>query len=125
VFRREVPQLDIVIDDGGHEAYQQIATMEALLPHLRPGGVFLCEDIFGEGNAFLDYVCRFAKHLDAFNYKENLQDPETRISANPTSFQRAIQSISLYPLVAVIERGGEPLNMVGPKHGTKWEPFLT
>jgi hypothetical protein len=33
---REVPQLDIVIDDGGHQAHQQIATMEALLPHLSP-----------------------------------------------------------------------------------------
>jgi 23S rRNA U2552 (ribose-2'-O)-methylase RlmE/FtsJ len=124
-FRREVPQLDIVIDDGGHEPHQQIATMEALLPHLRPGGVFLCEDLSGEGNAFFDYVSRFAKHLNAYAWKLNLQDPEMRLSATPTPFQHAIHSVCLYPLVTVIERRGEPLNMVAPKHGTQWEPFLT
>ena len=38
-FRREVPILDLVIDDGGHEPEQQIVSLEELLPHLRPGGV--------------------------------------------------------------------------------------
>src|SRR6185437_3589006 len=44
-FKKQVPILDIVIDDGGHEPEQQIATLEELLPHLRPGGIYLCEDI--------------------------------------------------------------------------------
>src|SRR5690349_460018 len=44
---REVPKLDIVIDDGGHRVSQQVPTLEMLLPHLRPGGVYLCEDIWG------------------------------------------------------------------------------
>ena len=116
---REVPQLDIIIDDGGHEAHQQIATMEALLPHLSPNGVFLCEDIMQEGNPFFDYVCKFANHLNAYNCQES---QELRVT--PTSVQRAIHSVHLYPLVAVIERRSEPLMMVAPKHGTDWQPFL-
>ncbi len=41
-FKREAPNIDIVIDDGGHLPEQQIAAFEELLPHLRPGGVYLC-----------------------------------------------------------------------------------
>lgn len=52
VFKKEVPRVDIVIDDGGHQVEQQIATREELLPHLQPGGVFLCEDLHGAYNRF-------------------------------------------------------------------------
>ena len=55
-FRAEVPDLDIVVDDGGHRAPEQIATIEGLLPHMRPGGVFVCEDVHFEYNPLLDYV---------------------------------------------------------------------
>ena len=43
-LRRDVPRLDIVIDDGGHRAEQQVVTLEETLPYLSPGGVYLCED---------------------------------------------------------------------------------
>lgn len=124
-FRQEIPQLDIVIDDGGHEVHQKVATMEALLPHLRPNGVFLCEDITSEGNRFFDYLCKFTNHLNAYDWHSNHQDSENRLSATPTSLQHAIHSVHFYPLMAVIERRGEPLNMVAPKHGTSWQPFLS
>ena len=39
-FRQQVPILDAVLDDGGHVFHQQVATVNELLPHLRPGGVF-------------------------------------------------------------------------------------
>jgi len=120
-FKEDVPKLDIVVDDGGHEADQQIATMEALLPHLRPGGVFLCEDITVETNAFAEYAFQFARHINAYNY--NLDDQRTQ-SASPTPFQQAVHSIHLYPMVLVIERRSEHLELVAPKHGTQWQPFL-
>jgi Methyltransferase domain len=121
---QEIPQLDIVIDDGGHQPHQQIATVEALLPHLRPHGAFLCEDITTEGNPFFDYVCKFTNHLNAFDCYENYEDSENRLRATPTSLQHAIHSVHFYPFVAVIERRAEPLNLVAPKHGTSWQPFL-
>jgi predicted O-methyltransferase YrrM len=37
--------LDIVIDDGGHRPEQQVATLFHLWPHLRPGGVYVIEDV--------------------------------------------------------------------------------
>jgi hypothetical protein len=34
-FLKKVPRVDIVIDDGGHRTFQQVATLEALLPYIR------------------------------------------------------------------------------------------
>jgi hypothetical protein len=48
--------LDIVIDDGGHKYEQQVVNLEELLPHLRPNGVYLCEDVFSAFNLFASYV---------------------------------------------------------------------
>lgn len=36
---------DIVIDDGSHQAEHQIITAEVLLPSVRPGGVYIIEDV--------------------------------------------------------------------------------
>jgi 23S rRNA U2552 (ribose-2'-O)-methylase RlmE/FtsJ len=44
-IRREVPHVDILIDDGGHYMDQQIATFEELYPHIQPNGIYLCEDM--------------------------------------------------------------------------------
>jgi cephalosporin hydroxylase len=43
--RRQVPHVDIVIDDGGHRMDQQITTFQELYPHIQPHGIYLCEDI--------------------------------------------------------------------------------
>jgi hypothetical protein len=43
-----------------------------------------------------------------------------------SEFQSVIHSIHFYPFVIVIEKRPAPLQeMVAPKHGTIWEPFLT
>ena len=51
-FWETVPILDIVVDDRGHTPLQQRVSLEELLPHLRPGGIYLCEDITGNTNEF-------------------------------------------------------------------------
>ncbi len=43
-FLQVHPDLDAIVDDGGHTMKQQIHTFEALFPALRSGGVYLCED---------------------------------------------------------------------------------
>ena len=47
----------MLIDDGSHDPEHQRATLE-LLPHLRPGGVLVVEDIndFEKNHAFLDHL---------------------------------------------------------------------
>jgi len=124
-FRAAVPRVDIVIDDGGHEAEQQIVTLEELVPHMRSGGVFLCEDVHRTENPFQRYVAGLARNLNEFNATGNIDDNERRIVAAASMFQMRLDSIHLYPYVAVLERARrERREFVAPKHGTEWEPFL-
>jgi Methyltransferase domain len=37
---------DIIIDDGGHRMEQQIISFQMLFSHMKPGGLYIIEDIF-------------------------------------------------------------------------------
>lgn len=124
-FKAEVPALDVVIDDGGHQPQQQATTLEHLLPHLRPGGVFLCEDVVNPNNAFASYAFGLMQNLHHFPYQNNFDDQERRVVVPTAPFQAAIRSFHVYPYVIVIERTDKPVQeFLSPKRGTKWEPFL-
>ena len=115
---RDVPRVDILIDDGGHEPEQQIVTVEEMLPHIAAGGVYLCEDIHGIQHGFASYVYGLVNNLN-----------ETQGSATDgvrtTPFQSWIKSIDFYPYVAVLQMAESPTpEFIGPKHGTQWQPFL-
>ena len=116
-FVSKVPQIDIVIDDGGHEMFQQVATLEALLPHIRPGGVYLCEDIVGEYNPFLDYLFGLSRGL------RNFRITGMKKGWAPTGEQQAVESVSFYPYVCVIEKRRDRVDrLYSPRHGTEWQP---
>jgi hypothetical protein len=117
-FVQQVTAIDIVIDDGGHHPYQQVVTLEALLPQIRPGGVYLCEDAKGPTNEFHDYVNGLSRNLHS---RVGIPGHD---AVRPTDFQRMVQGIHLYPWVTVIERRAGPLDeLSAPKHGTEWQPF--
>jgi hypothetical protein len=125
-FRQKVAALDIVIDDGGHSPEQQIVSVEELLPFLRPGGVYICEDVQGAYNGFATYVQGLGHRLnDSLGGGDFPDDPERRIVRDCTSFQSAVGSIHLYPYITVIERNASTVEeLLAPKHGTQWQPFL-
>ena len=123
-LRAESAPFDVLIDDGGHSPEQQRITLEETLPYLRPGGVYLCEDVHRIGNEFAAY---------AFALADNLNDVANSSGITPrgivcprTKFQNAVLSVHFYPFVVVIERSNRdqgPLS--APKHGTEWQPFGT
>jgi len=122
-FREEVPTLDVVIDDGGHQAQQQIVTLEELLPHLRPGGVYVCEDVNGVFNHFTQYIGGIAHNLNAPG-RELLKSEGSDFVARTTPFQESVNSIHLYVNVVVVEKAQPPLSaLVSQRHGTRWQPF--
>ncbi len=41
----DLPQVDVLIDDGGHTMVQQQNTFEVMFPLVAPDGVYLCEDL--------------------------------------------------------------------------------
>jgi hypothetical protein len=115
-FSRQVPRVDILIDDGGHQTHMQVTTLEEMLPRLAPGGVYLCEDTHREMNAFNAYIDGLTRSLAVVtDYVDN----------EPTGAQQHIASVHRYPSATVIEKPpGRPPAFEAPRHGTQWEPFL-
>lgn len=81
--KKTLPPLDIFIDDGGHTMTQQIVTFEEMFPHVKDGGVFLCEDThtsywlgqFGYGaykkkGTWMEFVKDLLDSVNAYNSKE-------------------------------------------------------
>jgi hypothetical protein len=99
-FKAQAPAVDILIDDGGHRPEQQIVTLEEMLPHLRPGGVYICEDIHRTGNAFVDYAAGLIHQLNQFQPT----DDAVKASSATTPFQKSVYSLHFYPFILVIER---------------------
>jgi len=87
-----VPQIDILIDDGGHTEEQQIATLGIMLPRISPGGVYITEDIHESDNPFWQSL-KFA----------HLQSPAGK---HYKGLHGLVASVHIYPYLLVIERSG-------------------
>lgn len=110
-FRADVPHLDVVIDDGGHQPHQQIATLEGLLAHMRPGAVYICEDVIGAFHPFHSYVDAVARLL------HDIEGPLRGVHQH-------IESVHTYPGIVVIEKpDGRVSGFEAPKRGNDWRPF--
>jgi len=123
-FKAAVPRVDIVIDDGAHLAPRQIVTLEELLPHLAPGGVFLCEDVHGIFNGFALYVNGLANELNAAKWRrQGGAADQNEPVADVTRFQAMAGAIHLYPWVVVIEKPENPPDaFIAPRFGSEWRP---
>ncbi|MFT7460889.1 MAG: SAM-dependent methyltransferase [Planctomycetota bacterium] len=120
---KELPPLDIVIDDGGHHFQQQVVSLEELLPYIRPGGVYLCEDIHGESNKFSAYVHMLSNQLNAMKGLDKPAELNGGHSVNCTEFQSHMESIHYYPFVTVLEKRVSRLGKLeSMKRGTEWAP---
>jgi hypothetical protein len=124
-FRHEAPPVDIVIDDGGHEPRQQVVTLEETLAHMRPGGVYICEDVQGSLNPFSSYIYGLSRNLNDVEGHGASADPERDLYSPATTLQSAIESVHLYTYLVVVERRENPVaEFVSQKHGTEWNVFV-
>jgi hypothetical protein len=100
--------IDILIDDGGHQAEQQVATFEELFAHVAANGVYVCEDLhtsywkrfgggYGKRRTFIEYSKRLIDSLNA----EHSEQPR-RLRAD--TFTRTANSMHFYDSVLVIEK---------------------
>ena len=114
----KIPKVDIILDDGGHTPAQQRCTIENAFQILRPGGVYVCEDIHGHNNLFAAYCAGMLDELNA--YKSN-GDMDSLTS----NFQKTIRSVSFYPFVVVFEKNDHAVEeLCVDRRGTSWQPFL-
>ena len=107
-LKREMPRLDIIIDDGGHTMEQQINTFEVLYPHISPTGLYVCEDMhtsywkrYGGGlrkkNSFVEYSKNFVDAIHAWHF-ENAGKNEI------SDFTKSAYALHFYDSVLVIEK---------------------
>jgi len=94
---------------GGHQPHQQIATLEALLPHMRPAAC-MCEDVHGAFQPFYSYVDGLTRLLHEVN-------------GPPRGVHHHVKSVHAYPGIIVIEKPEPPVTRFeAPKRGTDWHP---
>lgn len=107
----QVPPLDIVLDDGGHTMNQQISTFEAIFDHIKPGGVYMCEDLhtsywpaydggYRKPDTFIEYIKNYIDKLNAYWS----QDPNLK----PDKYTTGMNSIHFYDSIVVIEKAKTP-----------------
>jgi len=108
---QEIPPIDILIDDGGHTMLQQIVSFEELFDHVKPDGVYLCEDMhtsywakFGGGykrrGSFIEYSKNFIDWLNAYNSHEK--------ALKVSKFTSSVNSLHYYDSMLVIEKKANP-----------------
>jgi hypothetical protein len=107
-LRREVPRVDILIDDGGHTMNQQVTAFEELFQHVADRGIYLCEDLhtsyweeFGgsyrEPASYIEFSKTLIDQLNAWHSRE----PEW---LKVDDFTRTACSMHYYDSVLVIEK---------------------
>jgi hypothetical protein len=106
--RRQVPRIDVLIDDGGHRMHQQLASFEELYAHVADDGVYLCEDLhtsywerhgggYHRPGTFIEFAKGLVDQLNAWHSR----GPEAfRVDA----FTRTAWSMHFYGSVLVIEK---------------------
>jgi 23S rRNA U2552 (ribose-2'-O)-methylase RlmE/FtsJ len=106
-LRKELPPIDILIDDGGHMMRQQIITFEELYGAVKPDGVYLCEDLhtsywlqYGGGvrrkGSFIEFGKRLVDQLNAWHSEQS--------SFRVDDFTRTADSIHFYDSIMVVEK---------------------
>jgi hypothetical protein len=118
-------QPDIVIDDGSHEGSDVIASFRYLFSRMRPGGIYVIEDVFysfaealggsgspGAGTALglLDELIRAAQRITAASAKLMACDPslaELPGSKALASGAVGVAAVHVYPGIAFIEKLGQ------------------
>lgn len=105
--KKQIPQIDILLDDGGHTMKQQINTFEILFDHIKDGGVFLCEDLhtsywwrYGGGlrrrGTFIEYSKRLVDDMHAWYSSSN--------NFKITKYTQSIRAIHFYDSIVVMEK---------------------
>jgi hypothetical protein len=107
-LKKQIPRLDIVLDDGGHTMEQQVNTFEALYPHISANGVYLCEDThtsywkrYGGGlrqpGSFIEYSKNFVDALHAWHF-------EDAGKKDVSDFTKSAYGLHFYDSILVIEK---------------------
>ena len=108
---RDLGPFDIIIDDGSHMSHHVLASFNALFPHVKPGGIYVVEDLGtaywpswgGAKDPAAQYKSiEFIKALvDGLHHAEQIRDENDQ----PSATEATITGMHLYHNLALIEKG--------------------
>lgn len=122
---------DVIIDDASHASYHQQVTLANLFSALKPGGIFIIEDLHwrpGEYERSLPRVPKTADWLGAFKRTGELA-PTAGVNAEQARvLSKEIQSVSLFTK-AELDDDGHFYNLISdlpPRdvHQRRWSNFV-
>ncbi len=107
-IKKEIPKVDILIDDAGHITDEQIITFEEMFDHIKDDGIYWCEDIYTSywpnfnggyrsSTSFIEYTKNLIDYLHA-SWAIEGDDLEVN------SFTNTAYSIHYYDGIIVIEK---------------------
>lgn len=105
--KNQIPDIDILIDDGGHTMRQQIVSFEMLFDKVKDNGIYLCEDTmtsywmeYGGGfkrrGTFIEYAKGFIDSIHAWQ--------STQKEFKPDSLTTSVASVAFYHGIVVLEK---------------------
>jgi precorrin-6B methylase 2 len=99
---RESGGLDVVVDDGGHRARQQIGSLLYLWPHLKPGGLYIVEDI--HTSYLAEYGMAWRKPGTAVEFLKGVVDDVHAMWHDSYVLLQNVRSIHFYQETCVIQK---------------------
>ncbi len=113
-FLSQVPgPFDIIVDDGGHTARQQLTSFSHLFPRVQSGGIYVIEDLHssywggtGPGSTihFLKALVDEVNFIGARTGRASQANVPDEVRPEMTFYRDQVRSISFSSSVAVIER---------------------
>lgn len=107
-LKSKIPDLDILIDDGGHTMKQQITAFEILFDKIKNNGLYLCED--NHTSYWFDFGGGMKRKGTYMEYIKNLIDVMHLWYAGKNTFisnynmKEKIYAIHIYDSIVVIEK---------------------
>jgi hypothetical protein len=129
-FKKAVPKLDILIDDGLHLFTGQKASFDNIIDHIAPGGVFMTEDISDGKRPGARPSPNDGPEYTIGKYLEYSFEKTRPLHHEKSKMQDTIDSVHYYPYLFVVEKrerylaphgNGKPLEAI--KHGNLWKPI--
>ena len=107
-IKDQIPDLDILIDDGGHTMKQQIVSFESLFPKIKLNGIYLCED--NHTSYWFNFGGGMKRKGTYIEYIKNLIDVMHLWYASKNTFiknhqlKELLYAIHIYDSIVVIEK---------------------
>lgn len=107
----DIGQIDVLIDDGGHDMDQQTVTFEKTFPKVNPvDGVFICEDCHtsywaGNGGGYknqISFIEYSKNYIDVLNYNF-MQNGHGQIEAKK-NLAEGLSGVFFYDSMVVFEK---------------------